>query len=97
MMITCPGSDGLKGTPKLKIKKCPECGADVEVFSNSFKTNCVQCGFPVYNDAVSCISWCKYARDCVGNELHEQFMGDRGGGAGIEENTAITSPSSAVS
>ena len=70
MISFCPGSFGLKGTPNLKVKTCPECGAEVEVFSNMVKTACAKCGFPIYNDTISCISWCKYARECVGDELY---------------------------
>lgn len=69
----CPGSIGIKGTPTLKIKKCPECGAEIELFSNLMITACPKCGFEVYNDTMTCISWCKYAKECVGEELYNQF------------------------
>jgi len=66
----CPGSAGLRGTPTLEIKTCPECGADVELFSIDRKVACDRCGFVVYNKVQSCIQWCKYARDCVGEEMY---------------------------
>lgn len=81
----CPGSAGFKGTPTLKIKSCPECGADVELFSNSMQTNCPKCGFCIYNDTISCILWCKYARDCVGDEMYENFHAARAEAAASAE------------
>jgi anaerobic ribonucleoside-triphosphate reductase len=76
MLGACPGAVAIKGTPTLKIKECPECGGEIEVFSNLTSYVCKVCGFEGYNDTMSCIRWCKYARDCVGDELYDQFMGD---------------------
>ena len=28
----------------------------------------------VYNDTLSCVQWCKYARKCVGDEMYEHMM-----------------------
>jgi hypothetical protein len=73
----CPGAANIWGTPTLKIKKCPVCGGEVEVFSNDVKVNCERCGFTVYNDLQSCIAWCKYAKECVGEELYNQIMTEK--------------------
>jgi len=40
MFESCPGAVQLTRTPTLKLKKCPECGADVEIFSTELKVNC---------------------------------------------------------
>lgn len=72
MFDRCPGSMGLT-TPTLKVKKCPQCGREVEVFSNDVQVKCENCGFVVYNDVESCIQWCKYARQCVGDELYNKL------------------------
>jgi DNA-directed RNA polymerase subunit RPC12/RpoP len=73
----CPGSAFIR-TPELTIKKCPECGEEVEVFSNDFSVKCEKCGFTVFNDQQSCIDWCKYARDCLGDEVYERLRGVKG-------------------
>ncbi|ACX52993.1 hypothetical protein Adeg_1913 [Ammonifex degensii KC4] len=52
MFKKCPGSSSLR-TPELKIKKCPECGSEIEIFSTDLKASCEQCGFTVYNDLQS--------------------------------------------
>lgn len=70
----CPGSAGISGAPTLKEKKCPECGSVVEVFSNDIQVPCENCGFVVYNDVISCIKWCKAAKECVGEKIYNQYM-----------------------
>ena len=69
----CPGAGNIKGTPELKIKICPACGAEIELFSSDMTATCDQCGFIAYNDTQNCISWCNYARECVGNEIYERY------------------------
>jgi len=72
-MPGCHGADGLK-TPELKIKICPECGAEVEMFSTDIEIQCERCGYTVYNDIQSCVQWCKYAIQCVGEELYNKLI-----------------------
>jgi len=68
----CPGSAGIR-TPTLQVKRCPECGEEVEIFSNEVSATCGRCGFIIYNDRASCIRWCRYAAECVGPELVRTF------------------------
>ncbi|MDR1587965.1 MAG: hypothetical protein LBS57_10960 [Treponema sp.] len=35
------------------------------------------CGFVAYNDVQNCISWCRYARECVGEELYKHYKGGK--------------------
>lgn len=70
----CPGAAGLTRTPSLDIKTCPECGEEIELFSNETHTRCTKCGFLAYNDKQSCISWCQYAIQCVGEDVYNRFM-----------------------
>ena len=72
MFDHCPGTANLR-TPTLTIKACPHCGAEVEVFSNDRVVHCSVCGTPVYNDIESCVHWCKYAKECVGEELYHKL------------------------
>lgn len=85
LLNRCPGS--LAGTPTLKIKKCPECGHEVEVFSNDVKVNCDGCGFAVYNDVESCIQYCKYAKSCVGEALYKKLKRKRVAFVGVGNTT----------
>ena len=74
MLDHCPGAANLRGTPTLTIKKCPQCGEDVEIFSNDISVKCSKCGLEIYNDIESCIQWCKYAKECVGEEMYNKLM-----------------------
>jgi ribosomal protein S27AE len=73
MLDHCPGAANLR-TPTLAIRKCPRCGEEVELFSNDVSVTCSNCGFVVYNDTISCVQWCRYARECVGEETYNKFM-----------------------
>jgi ribosomal protein S27AE len=61
LLDRCPGS--ANQDPTLSMRRCPECGGEVEIFSNDTKVECVRCGFVIYNDTASCIQWCKHARN----------------------------------
>jgi hypothetical protein len=74
MFDHCPGAANIR-TPTLTIKKCPQCGDEVEVFSNDVSVKCSKCGFVVYNDIASCVQWCKHARECVGEEMYLKLTG----------------------
>ncbi len=74
----CPGALNLK-TPTLKIKKCPECGEEVEVFSTDVKVACPGCGTEIYNDDLTCAQWCKHARECLGEELYNRLTAGKAG------------------
>jgi len=71
--IICPGAANIKGTPEIKIKICPECGREIEIFSVDTHMQC-ECGFIAYNELQNCIKWCVHARECVGDEMYEKFM-----------------------
>ena len=77
MFDSCPGAAQFTRTPTLKIKKCPECGENVEIFSTDTQVKCGHCGFIIYNDLESCIQWCKYAKECVGEELYNKLKRKR--------------------
>lgn len=77
MFEKCPGAANMR-TPTLKLKSCPECGSEVEIFSIDIKVNCPECGFTVYNDIESCIQWCQHAEKCVGKELYDSMKKAKG-------------------
>ena len=68
------GCQGKPRTPELILKKCPRCGAEIEMFTVDTEMACENCGFVVYNDTLSCVQWCKYARECVGDAMYEHMM-----------------------
>ena len=68
--------EGCQGKPQIKImeRTCPQCGHEVEIFSVDTQVACENCGFVIYNDTLTCVQWCKYARQCVGDEMYERMM-----------------------
>jgi predicted RNA-binding Zn-ribbon protein involved in translation (DUF1610 family) len=74
MTVVCPGAANITGTPTLQIKRCPQCSSEIELFSTDVQLPCPQCGFIVYNDVQSCIRWCAYVRECIGDEQYEKLM-----------------------
>lgn len=71
IMNSCQGKPR---TPTIEEKRCPNCGNIIEIFSIDTQVKCEHCGFVAYNDALSCVQWCKYARKCVGDEMYEHLM-----------------------
>lgn len=68
------GCQGKPRTPTIIEKICPNCGAEIEMFSIDTEMACEKCGFVAYNDSLSCVQWCKYAKECVGEEMYEAMM-----------------------
>ncbi len=68
---------GCQSKPKeitIEDRICPTCGHEVEIFSVDTEAVCENCGYVVYNDTLTCVQWCKYARKCFGEEAYAQLM-----------------------
>ena len=76
MFDKCPGTKTIL-MPTITLKKCPKCGEEVEVVSTDMKTDCPKCGFTIYNNLASCIEYCEYAKECVGEEIYERLMKEK--------------------
>jgi HD superfamily phosphodiesterase len=77
MHTVCPGAKMIR-QPKPEIFDCPQCGAEVEIWTDELKGVCSQCKTTVlrYQDQ-SCLEWCKLAETCVGREAYNNFMQNR--------------------
>ena len=70
----CPGSSAFS-QPKIELLPCPQCGADVEVWSDEPNGTCPSCGCSVTRTSTqSCLDWCKYARECLGDEKYKKYL-----------------------
>jgi ribosomal protein S27AE len=73
----CPGQDGRE--LQVSLHKCPNCGAEVEMFSDEIRAKCHACGKYVSREQVpSCVQWCAKARECLGEERWRSLMSDEG-------------------
>ena len=74
MQCTCPGAANLR-SPTLELRTCPQCRDEIEIFSDEMKAACERCGFVIYNDIISCVRWCRYAKECVGEDMYRKITG----------------------
>lgn len=68
------GCQGKPKTPTIQEKICPQCGSVIELFSIDTQMACEKCGFIAYNDTLSCVQWCQYAKQCVGEEMYNHLV-----------------------
>ncbi len=78
MINHCPGSDKIK-QPRPDEVLCPNCGAEVEIWSDEAKTTCCGCGGRVFREKelMSCLDWCAYAEECVGREAYSRYLEEK--------------------
>lgn len=70
----CPGSTAF-AQPKIEIVRCLHCGSDVEVWSDEADGVCPACGQTVIRThRQSCVDWCKYARECLGEQKYKKYQ-----------------------
>jgi len=76
MINKCPGQDDRN--IKSEQIACPACGYKVEIFSDEVKVRCPQCRDLVCRQRLpSCIDWCKYAKECIGEEKWNELKGGK--------------------
>lgn len=77
MHTVCPGAK-LVRQPQPELFDCPNCGAEVEIWTDEIRRKCPRCKTVVmrYQDQ-SCLEWCKLAETCVGQEAYDNFMQNR--------------------
>ena len=74
MPFECPGSQKFR-QPQPEYIKCPSCGEEVEIWTDEVQTTCPKCKKTVTRQAgSSCLDWCKYARECVGDQKYANFL-----------------------
>ncbi len=71
----CPGSMSIK-QPMPEMFTCPNCKAEVEIWTHERMRKCDSCGKPVTKDmgGASCIQWCQYAKQCIGEEKYQELL-----------------------
>jgi hypothetical protein len=73
----CPGAKFLR-QPRPEMFPCPDCGEEVEIWSDEIRGTCSACGRNVFRDGLpSCVEWCKYGKECVGEEAYGTYQRNR--------------------
>ena len=75
MIANCPGADRFK-QPKPESVKCASCGEEAEIWTDEFQTTCPNCQKKVTRAQAfqSCLDWCKFAKECVGELVYNKYM-----------------------
>ncbi len=81
---SCPGARTIR-EPIPEFIDCPDCGKEVEIWTDELKATCLGCGSKVLRaQQASCIDWCPHAAECVGPEAYERLR------PGMEEDLSGT-------
>ena len=76
--------------PAPEIFTCPDCGGEVEIWTDELRGTCPQCSRTVLKESTqSCLDWCKYAKECVGDETYGRHMQNRMAGVKAQLMAAI--------
>jgi hypothetical protein len=61
--------------PKIELVRCPHCGGDAEIWSDEVEGDCPECHRKfMRTHKPSCADWCKYARECLGEETYKKYQ-----------------------
>lgn len=76
-MEYCPGARVIR-QPSPEIFTCPRCGGEIEIWTDEISGVCPRCGEVLYREGMmSCLEWCQYARECVGDQAYGRFMKEK--------------------
>ena len=84
-MAKCPGQDQRFWKPKDIFEiNCPDCSTPIEFWKDDPQVKCPGCKKMITNPRldISCAKWCKYAKECVGGKVYEQYLKTKGKGKG---------------
>jgi predicted RNA-binding Zn-ribbon protein involved in translation (DUF1610 family) len=71
----CPGAVNIREVRPEEIE-CPQCSAQVEIWSDEVSARCPLCGQKVGRDlGPSCIDWCSFAEKCIGTDKYQRLKG----------------------
>jgi HD superfamily phosphodiesterase/predicted RNA-binding Zn-ribbon protein involved in translation (DUF1610 family) len=74
MTFQCPGALIFR-EPRPEIIKCPSCAEEVEIWTDEVKIACPNCKETIMREGgASCLDWCKYAEECVGEQIYNKYM-----------------------
>jgi HD superfamily phosphohydrolase YqeK/predicted RNA-binding Zn-ribbon protein involved in translation (DUF1610 family) len=77
MIFKCPGAQRFR-EPTPEVIKCPSCNEEVEIWADEVQRRCPKCkNIVMRKQQQSCLDWCRYARQCLGPQLHDKYMQNR--------------------
>lgn len=77
MILGCPGAKLFK-QPEPQILKCQFCEGEVEIWTDEVRAVCPDCGNSITRKQLqSCLDWCKFAKECVGENLYNKYLSNK--------------------
>jgi len=77
MIFQCPGAKRFK-QPQPESIRCETCGREIEIWSDEVTTKCPGCKQAVTRKSQeSCLDWCRYAKECAGDEVYRRYLRDK--------------------
>jgi DNA-directed RNA polymerase subunit RPC12/RpoP len=74
ILPNCPGARRFR-QPYPEIIKCPACAGEVEIWTDELEVICSKCRSKLLRpEGQSCLDWCRYARECVGEKLYNKYI-----------------------
>lgn len=75
--LKCPGMNPANFQPQdIKTHNCIHCGMEMEFWKDDIKIRCPACNQFNFNPGLgnTCLTWCKSAADCLGNNNIHEWM-----------------------
>lgn len=73
----CPGATNIREVKPEDID-CPQCGEQVEIWSDELTARCRHCGALVSREqGPSCIDWCAFAEECIGTDKYRRLKKEK--------------------
>ncbi len=64
--------------PEPEIFLCEHCGTEVEIWTDEVMGTCPSCRHVIVkNNSQSCLEWCAYAKECIGEGVYTTFMNNK--------------------
>ena len=77
MILECPGAKFFK-QPEPESINCPACSEEIEIWTDEVNATCAHCKTVVTRkQGQSCLDWCKFAEQCIGDKLYTKYLKNR--------------------
>lgn len=91
MLGNCPGLKSPR-SESITTRMCPNCGGEVEFFSDDLEVKCQNCSHTLYNEVSNiCVSWCQHALQCIA-DLRKRGLISQANAQQLEHKAKQTNP-----
>ena len=86
MILGCPRAKNFK-QPEPDYITCLHCSEEVEIWTDEVQIECPKCKSVVTREGeeISCLDWCKFSKECVGEERYNKYLKNKKERESIDE------------